>query len=299
MRQSPTPPPATPPHPDDTAQNFTYASQQTHPVYQTRPPAPDQAGSAQNYPQQAPNPPYMTPGARSHVTRAPSQVDGHNFNPQLRSQYANEPGVTHATRPIEPGQNKVSDELRKKHEKSVEQYPYLNLSEGEYVILRIQRHPIGLFIPIGVSTFLIIILLSVLVSYPLIVTDTVANTAPGFGLVVLMTLSLSVLVAIFGYIAVWVYLRNQFFLTNESVIQELQHSLFSKHEQTASLGSIEDVSYRQNGILQIMLNYGSIRLSTEGEETTYRFKYVSNPKKQTGTLTNAVEAFKNGRPVEG
>ena len=93
-------------------------------------------------------------------------------------------------------------------------------------------------------------------------------------------------------------MRNQFFLTNESVIQEIQRGLFSRHEQTVSLGSIEDASFEQNGLLQTMLNYGSIRLSTEGEETTYRFYFVSNPKEQIARLNNAVESFKNGRPVE-
>jgi hypothetical protein len=105
------------------------------------------------------------------------------------------------------------------------------------------------------------------------------------------------LVGIGGYIAVWVYMNNKFFLTNESVIQEIQTSLFSRHEQTVSLINIEDASFQQHGILQTMLNYGSIRLSTEGDETTYRFEYVSNPKEQIATLNNAVEAFKNGRPV--
>ena len=62
---------------------------------------------------------------------------------------------------------------------------------------------------------------------------------------------------------------------------------------------IEDASYSQRGPMQTILNYGSIRLSTEGEETTYRFDYVSSPKKQIAILNNAVEAFKNGRPVEG
>lgn len=242
--------------------------------------------------------PQQTTAARSHVTAVPPAPEGHNFNAQLRSQYANEPGVVHASRPLEPTQNQISPELRAKHERSVAEYPFLNLTEGEYVILRIQRHPIGLLAPVGISSFLIILLLSVLFSYPMILADSPSEGAlPGFGVVALITLALSVLVGIFCYIAVWVYLRNQFFLTNESVIQELQYSLFSKHEQTASLGSIEDVSYRQNGILQVMLNYGSIRLSTEGEETTYRFYYVSNPKQQTSILTNAVEAFKNGRPV--
>jgi hypothetical protein len=47
-----------------------------------------------------------------------------------------------------------------------------------------------------------------------------------------------------------------------------------------------------------MFDYGSIRLSTEGDETTYRFNYVTAPKKQIAILNNAVEAFKNGRPVD-
>ena len=81
------------------------------------------------------------------------------------------------------------------------------------------------------------------------------------------------------------------------MIQEIQHSLFVHREQTVSLGSIEDASFKQEGILQTLLNYGRIRLSTEGEETTYRFEYVSNPRKQVAILNNAVEAFKNGRPV--
>jgi hypothetical protein len=40
-----------------------------------------------------------------------------------------------------------------------------------------------------------------------------------------------------------------------------------------------------------------MRLSTEGEETTYRFAFVENPKEQIATVTDAVESFKNGRPV--
>ena len=75
-------------------------------------------------------------------------------------------------------------------------------------------------------------------------------------------------------------------------------SLFTRKEQTVSLANIEDASYDQKGIIQMLFNYGSIRLSTEGDETTYRFSYVANPKEQIAILNNAVEAFKNGRPVD-
>jgi uncharacterized membrane protein YdbT with pleckstrin-like domain len=90
-----------------------------------------------------------------------------------------------------------------------------------------------------------------------------------------------------------------FYLTNESVIQNIQIGLFNKRLQTVSLGNVEDASFTQNGILSHIFGYGSIRLSTEGEETTYRFDWASHPERQIAILNNAVEAFKHGRPVEG
>lgn len=243
-----------------------------------------------------PTPADKPVGRASHVTVQPEAHHGHNFDPQLRTQYANEPSVVHATRPVEPMAPELSDEVRQKHEDSKRRYPYLNLSEGEFVIGMLQRHPVGLMAPVGITTFLVLATLLGLTAYPAIAD---AADLPGVEAVVLPALLLIALFALGGYVAIWVYLQNKFFLTNESVIQEIQVSLFSRHEQTVSLGSIEDASYRQKGLIQTLLNYGSIRLSTEGEETTYRFYYVSNPKRQVAILNNAVEAFKNGRPVTG
>ncbi len=234
----------------------------------------------------------------SHVTAAPTQVEGHNFNPRLRAQYGNEPRIVHETRPYEPQVGDIGPDLQAKHDSSVKSFPNLNLSEGEYVILDIKRHPIGLFIPVATTILGIILLATAMVSYPMIVqADPVTGEVPGVGLVTLAALCLIALFGIGGYVAVWVYLKNTFYLTNESVVQEIQHSIFSKHEQTVSLGSIEDASFKQYGILPSLLDYGTIRLSTEGEETTYRFQYVERPKEQIAVLNNAIESFKNGRPV--
>lgn len=235
----------------------------------------------------------LKPGADSHVSSTAASHDGENFDPRMRSQYANEPRVVHARRDYEPEPFDLSEELQAKHEQSKKKYPFLNLSEGEYVILNIRRHPIGLLTPVGISGLVMIVLLAVLIVYP---TDGVAGL-PAFGLVAFPIILLMLIMGIGGYISVWIYLQNQFFMTNESVIQEIQHGLFSRHEQTVSLGSVEDVSFLRSGIVQSLFDYGMIRLSTEGEETTYRFSYVAHPKKQTAILNNAVEAFKNGRPV--
>ena len=231
----------------------------------------------------------------SHVTATPDHLDGQSFDPRARVQYGNEPNVRHMTREVEPDRRPISDQLQQRHEESKRHYPFLNLSAGEVVILNLQRHPIGLLLPLGAGGTVLAVLTAVLVLYP---TDATEYGLPGFGLAALILGLLMALVGIGTYVSVWIYLQNQFFMTNESVIQEIQHSLFSRHEQTVSLGSIEDASFKKSGILQTMLDYGTIRLSTEGEETTYRFQYVSNPRKQVAVLNNGVEAFKNGRPVE-
>jgi len=220
----------------------------------------------------------------SHVTTRPETIEGQNFNPQLRSQYANEPKVVHAERPLEPELFEISDDLKIKHELSKQKYPFLNLSEGEYVILDIKRHPIGLLRPILVTTALLMVIFSAIVAYPSTSIASLGFLFPASTLLFLMLL-FALLVALAGAVSIWVYLQNHFFMTNESVVQQIQDSLLSRHEQTVSLGSIEDASFRQTGILQTALNYGTIRLSTEGEETTYIFHYVNQPKNRLLFLT--------------
>lgn len=203
--------------------------------------------------------------------------------------------VVHVARPIDPEAPEISDAAQQRHEEAKRKYPTLNLSKGEYIISEVRRHWIGLLLPIIGGGLLAGLVLVVLVSYPILV----PNNQPPFESIILPCVLLLVLVGLITYIITWVYLNNKFFLTNESVIQEIQVSLFARNEQTVSLENIEDASYTQTGIVQHIFNYGSIRLSTEGDETTYRFHYVSNPKHQIVLLNNAVEAFKAGRPVIG
>ncbi len=206
------------------------------------------------------------------------------------------PQVVQLTRAAEPAPQHISEEAKIRHDESVKKYPQLNLSDGEYIINEVRRHPIGLIPIIGIAVFMVLLVIVGLIAYPSFELSS-NGTVPPFGSIVLPAVLLIVLFLLGGYIAVWVYLNNKFFLTNESVVQEIQTSLFARNEQTVSLINIEDASFRQTGLLQTLFDYGSIRLSTEGDETTYRFNYVSNPKKQIATLNNAVEAFKNGRPV--
>jgi hypothetical protein len=173
----------------------------------------------------------------------------------------------------------------------------LNLSEGEYIISDVKRHPIGL---LGVWTICGLAVAAIVATVGLLATtaeDVSSGGLPAAPLGIGAAL-LSVLILIGGYIATYVYRANTFYLTNESVIQNIQMSLFANRQQTVSLGNVEDASYLKTGIIQTIFDYGTIRLSTQGDETTYRFTFASDPERQVAKLNNAVEAFKNGRPIQ-
>jgi hypothetical protein len=258
------------------------------PLY-AHPPSPVQAVASQ---QQA------GPAADSGLQRGAG--DENQATESNEQNGAASPQVVYMTRAVDPHKPELSEEIKVKHAESAKRYPFLNLSEGEYVISAVRRHPIGLFSIWGVVVIAVLLLF---IGLPLLLTSGAffGNEGLPGGVIVsggIMLLLAAVLFILGGVIATIVYKSNRFYLTNESVIQHIQTSLFSKKDQTISLNNVEDASYRQKGLVQSLLNYGSIRLSTEGEETTYRFNYVSNPKKEIDVLNNAVEAFKNFRPVD-
>lgn len=209
-----------------------------------------------------------------------------------------DPQVVHMARAFEPPTPQISEDVQKKAAESKALFPNLNLSTGEYVITVVPRHPIGI---LAIWTVVGSIIVLLFFAIPFIMgsaTNGVSPISGGGESLAYIFLILSVLAFLGGVVSTSVYRANRFFLTNECVIQHIQTSLLSKKEQTISLINIEDASFRQHGILQYMFDYGSLRLSTEGDETTYRFIYASHPQLQIKKLDNAIEAFKNGHPFE-
>lgn len=208
-----------------------------------------------------------------------------------------QPQMVYVTRPHEPLKPELSAEQLRRHEESKQKYPDLNLSKGEFVISAVDRHPIGLLQIWAVVAVVIAAIFTVAIFIANELKASNSEMSPE--VMAIPAVLIMALVLLFGFIATSIYNANKFFLTNESVIQQIQTGLFSKREQTVSLSNVEDASYQQHGVLPHILNYGLLRLSTEGDETTYRFSYASRPQRQIAVLNNAVEAFKNGRPVTG
>jgi Bacterial PH domain len=207
--------------------------------------------------------------------------------------------AVHMSRPVEVGKPFISDATKIKHDHSRQLYPNINLSDGEYVIVAVRRHPIGLAGPLGVAVLLIAIAFSLLFNFDLVAQRLqLSGAAADPAMMILPALLFIILVCLGTYIAYYVYINNKLYMTNECVIEFKQSGLFNHSEHSISLSSIEDASYTQTNLVQQLIGYGSIRLSTVGDETTYKFNYVGHPKDLIDRLNSSVEAFKNGRPVE-
>ncbi len=208
--------------------------------------------------------------------------------------YAHPPAPENLHNDNRPEKVVVSDADKIKHMKSEKVFPELNLSEGDYVITSVRRHPIGMLAPITVGVLLASLAFAALFNYDIVlrifqVASPVIDQSAIFWTVILFT----VFVMMAEYVIYYVYASNKFFLTNDSIVQQVQTGLFSNSEHIINLGNIKDTSYSQTGIIQQLFNYGVIRLSTEGDETEYKFTYVVGPKGYVEIIDNAIENYKN------
>ncbi|MBR3324339.1 hypothetical protein IKG24_02300 [Candidatus Saccharibacteria bacterium] len=156
-----------------------------------------------------------------------------------------------------------------RHERSVKDFPFLKLEDNEYVEFAFKRAKIWLNLILGsLAAGLIFILLAFLLV--LMGQESLDSIGTSFLYIILGSLLAAVVIA--GLFTIIVYKGNKLFITNRHVIQMTMVSPLANSLNMIDLSSIEDTSFSQNGILQKVFGYGTFRLSTVGEETTYTFK---------------------------
>jgi uncharacterized membrane protein YdbT with pleckstrin-like domain len=186
-------------------------------------------------------------------------------------------------------------EVQRRHQKCVEEYPNLHLSQNEYVIDVARRHVIGI-LGIWIATgFIALVALIVPIIYAAnraniaAVFGGGANAAPSTTLIAIPMLIVAGLFLLGGWAASYVYSKNMLTLTNESLIQSIRFSLFNSTDKTANLRNIRDASYDQDGILPRLFNYGTLTVTTEGNDQGYKLTFVTNPKVHSQAIVDAHE----------
>lgn len=189
--------------------------------------------------------------------------------------------------------------VRLRHEQSQERFPDIKFLEKEFVIKVIHRHPIGVAVIWLVAALITTLLVGIWAM--LIVQNSSSNVihqdlfSMSTGMIIIGSIiSISL---IFAVIFSRVYRANYLIVTTERVVQVISNSLFDTKRQTIDLGWIEDVSYHQKGFFASTIGYGSVRLSTIGDESTYYFVFAPEPQQISAHINEIVFAVKNERPL--
>ncbi len=176
-----------------------------------------------------------------------------------------------------------------RHERSKKDFPGLRLEDGEYVEFALRRAGICLrMILLATGVGLIIVLLAFLLV--LMGQSLVDDMGRNFLFIVLAALLAAAL--IIGAIAIMIHRGNKLFITNKHVIQMTMTSPVMNSVNIIDLGSVEDASFRQENILQSLFGYGTLRLSTVGDETTYTFKYSDISGEELNAITKLISDAK-------
>ncbi|MDO4507951.1 MAG: hypothetical protein Q4B65_00980 [Candidatus Saccharibacteria bacterium] len=177
-----------------------------------------------------------------------------------------------------------------RHDRSVKDFPFLNLADDEYVEFAFRRAKIylvlmyaGLLFGLGV-----IVVAFLLVSLGVAGLD---NMGRNFVYIILAALTFAVLIA--GLFVLMIYRGNRLFITNKRVIHKVMISPLASSTNMVDLTSIEDVSYHQGGIAQLLFHYGTLRLATVGDETTYTFRYSDASGEDVKTISKLVTDAKD------
>ncbi|MBQ9180929.1 PH domain-containing protein [Candidatus Saccharibacteria bacterium] len=164
------------------------------------------------------------------------------------------------------------EEIKKRHQESEKHYPYLSLGDNEYIEYAFSRAKICLFgIFCGVGALLALIL----VGFLFLLMNEQSIEPMGRNYLYMMLTVLVAAALLIALIAVMVYRGNRLFVTNQRVIQMIMASPVSTSLNMIDLASVEDASFHQSGLMQKLFNYGTLRLATVGDETTYTFTYAS------------------------
>lgn len=153
------------------------------------------------------------------------------------------------------------------------------LQENEYIIKYVRKHWIWLFAETLKVLFVFIIPATIVILIDLYFVD---SATLFFGYPVTKLLDLFVYVwAIFcwGFMAdrFTKYALNFWVLTNKKVVESEHLMLFSRKLSTLELESVEDITVKFEGILETLLNFGSLTVQTAGTQREFLADDIKDP----------------------
>lgn len=155
------------------------------------------------------------------------------------------------------------------------------LEPDESIIRVVHRHTIGVIYIFALGFVTIAALMSLFVA---ISPDAFVNDQATIDFAI-------VLVAIALAVAAYVYRQSKLIITDRSLVQIIQSTLFIRKASHLSMSNVEDVSAEQRGILPNLFNYGTLMVQTAGERDNFIFKLCPRPNEFADIIIEARQAY--------
>jgi len=167
----------------------------------------------------------------------------------------------------------------------------LPIDADETILAVYRHHAIAYIIPLLLSFVVIAVIVGLALALTNTPLDGTAIINPLYRSYVIMGVGIfSLLVLVFTYIPVWTKMQDQLVLTDESLIQILQTSLFSDKVSQLGLQSFADVTVR-TGFWGNLFGYGHITIETPGEQDNFEYGFLPNANEAARQITEAHEKF--------
>jgi len=170
-------------------------------------------------------------------------------------------------------------------------HPMVVLQPGERIIAEIKRHPFGILSMYFAGAVAIGVLFILAAFAPTLFSQNGLDGGNIGGMFVIAALIISVGIGLILAIATTVYWQNRWVITDDSITQITQDSLFGRRTSQLSMENLEDVTVDQHGIIQTMFNFGTLKAETAGEHSKFFFLYCPDPNKYARLILEVHENF--------
>lgn len=163
------------------------------------------------------------------------------------------------------------------------------LEPGESVLTVVRRSLIGL-----AGIYLVVIaavaaLLGLIIAIsPGAFEDSSGGFSASLGAIIALA---ALLLGLFLFASTYIYLQSRLLVTDRSLVQVMQKTLFSRKVSRLSMSNVEDVNEEQNGFLATLFNYGTLTVQTAGTEDNFIFTLCPNPTKLADSIIEARQAY--------
>jgi hypothetical protein len=164
------------------------------------------------------------------------------------------------------------------------------MEPGEKLISVVHRHPIGLFaIYAGAAAaFAAFVTLLIFLSSDKTFKHLSGST---YRSIIGVTFLVMIILIIVLAVIIRVYKQSKLVVTDKSLVQVMQRSLFNRKISRLSMSNVEDVNAEKCGILPTIFNYGTLTIQTAGEEDNFIFPWCPDPDQHADSILQARQQY--------